>query len=476
MDDIPEDPGPDESPEHLYMDLSTTQELIRQMNEYLASITQLPIEANGGGETSKTNIWQSSSESPLSERPRRKHTYLAKEDKSDGEEARRERNNHAISSIDENGGKDEIAWDFEDDSVVAMAKRMDDSSISTLPTLPPLKKKSASKLRKLKLAKTSGGNNRIEVVPPAPPRNADDSRHRSPPMQPAKQITERSPASAPTSVEFKSASNRERSIPSRNSPCSTVSSKDYVVKKDGYRRGSFDSANACGHRLGGAIDSKRATDESVAAIGSQVSAPRGRKSAKSAPTSCHESTKDRCDTGSKLGKPMQRDNDAAPKGRKSSLIFESASQELSAGHKIIAKSGISSTPRLVTRRHSNDSKTKSDHEPKTVRSLPQSQFTKFSQMPSQEIDEQRGMRIHDKVQARKSSGNSRGQPRGKHSQNICDSSEYDEDSDAQTQFFYESTDDEEELEGVGTSVADAVKNLNERRALAKVKNLVGILF
>jgi len=53
------------------------------------------------------------------------------------------------------------------------------------------------------------------------------------------------------------------------------------------------------------------------------------------------------------------------------------------------------------------------------------------------------------------------------------------DSDEQTQIFYESTDDEEfsseeELVAVGTSVADAVKDLNDKRAVTKVKNLFGI--
>mmetsp|Transcript_5792 Transcript_5792/g.14472 ORF Transcript_5792/g.14472 Transcript_5792/m.14472 type:complete len:649 (-) Transcript_5792:24-1970(-) len=52
-------------------------------------------------------------------------------------------------------------------------------------------------------------------------------------------------------------------------------------------------------------------------------------------------------------------------------------------------------------------------------------------------------------------------------------------SDDQTQIFYESTDEsdfdsEEELEAVGTSVADAVKDLNSKRAVTKVKNLFGI--
>ena len=52
------------------------------------------------------------------------------------------------------------------------------------------------------------------------------------------------------------------------------------------------------------------------------------------------------------------------------------------------------------------------------------------------------------------------------------------DSDDETQFFYESTDDEDEkldseddMKAVGTSVIDAVKDLNERSAVAKVKNL-----
>ena len=57
------------------------------------------------------------------------------------------------------------------------------------------------------------------------------------------------------------------------------------------------------------------------------------------------------------------------------------------------------------------------------------------------------------------------------------------DSDDETQFFYESTDDddfddeddeldsEDELKAVGTSVVDAVKDLNDRSAVAKVKNL-----
>ncbi len=55
------------------------------------------------------------------------------------------------------------------------------------------------------------------------------------------------------------------------------------------------------------------------------------------------------------------------------------------------------------------------------------------------------------------------------------------DSDDETQFFYESTDadaddeggvdSENDMKAVGTSVVDAVKDLNERSAVAKVKNL-----
>lgn len=58
----------------------------------------------------------------------------------------------------------------------------------------------------------------------------------------------------------------------------------------------------------------------------------------------------------------------------------------------------------------------------------------------------------------------------------CDDSVYD--SDEHTQIFYESTDDEEfdseeELAAVGTSVADAVKDLNNKSAVTKVKSLFG---
>lgn len=52
------------------------------------------------------------------------------------------------------------------------------------------------------------------------------------------------------------------------------------------------------------------------------------------------------------------------------------------------------------------------------------------------------------------------------------------DSDDQTQIFYESTDDEfeseEELEAGGISVSEAVQNLNNKSAVAKVKNLFGL--
>ena len=53
------------------------------------------------------------------------------------------------------------------------------------------------------------------------------------------------------------------------------------------------------------------------------------------------------------------------------------------------------------------------------------------------------------------------------------------DSDEDTQVFYESTDDEfdsddDELVAVGTSVADAVQDLNNKRAVTKVKNLFGL--
>jgi hypothetical protein len=439
MDAVPEDPGLNEPPDHLSLDMATTQELIRQMNEYIAYITQLPIvEANDGDET----ICQSSSaeDCPLSERQRKTSTYSAKEDKSDGEEARRESNN-IVSSIDGYGGKNdatqdiEYCDDFEDDSVVAMAKRMDDASILTLPTPPLLKKKSASKLRKAKRG------NRIESDPPAPQRNADDPPHRTPTMQPAKQMSAHSPASAPTFAEFKSMSNRERSIPSRNSSCSPASSNECVVKTNGHRRISSDSANSRGYLVGG-VDSERACGEWVAAIGSQISAPRGRKPSKLAPISCKGDQTDRRGMGSKVGEPMQRDDNAASNNR------------------------MSTSSRHVTRRHSN---------PKTVRNLPRSQLTNISQMPSQGVNGQKDARISDKVHARNFSENSQVPPLEKQSQNTCDSSDYDEDSDAQTQFFYESTDDEEELEGVGTSVADAVKNLNEGRTVAKVKNLLGIL-
>lgn len=498
MDDVPEDPGLDESQDdHLSLDMGTTKELIRQMNDYMAYITQLPIEANDGDES----MCQSSSDCHISV-PRKTYSYRysAKEDKGDGEEARREINKHAIVSstgghggdddteqdieycinfeddsvvvakeyksdgkearretnnraivlsIDENGRKNdtvqdiEYCNDFEDDSVVAMAKRMDDASILTLPTTPLPKKKSGNKLRRSKLAKSDGDGNRIEAISPAPQKNAD-ADHAPPIQPPAKQITAHSPASAPTSGESKSISNPGRSIPSRKSSYSPATSKERVEKTDGYRRVSSDSANSRGHRVGG-VDLERASGGRVVAIGSNVSAPRGRRPPKHAPISGRGDTMDRCGTGSKLDEPLQRDKIAAHKTQ------------------------MSTSPRHVTRRHSN---------PKTIRmSPPRSQLTQVSQMPSEGFDGQKDARISDKVHTRFFSEKSQGAPRAKHSQNSSDSSECDEeDSDAQTQFFYESTDDEEELEGVGTSVADAVKNLNEGRAVAKVKNLLGFLF
>jgi hypothetical protein len=149
------------------------------------------------------------------------------------------------------------------------------------------------------------------------------------------------------------------------------------------------------------------------------------------------------------------------------------------------------------------SKTKVEKEPKKVRSQLLSQSTKNSQMlhtgiggqirtynnddvsendddgenDSHESTDDEELRIHVKAHAHKPSGNSQRPPRVKHSQkrhDQCAISECDEDSDTETQFFYESTDDE--LGAVGTSVADAVKNLNEKRAVTKVKNLLGILF
>ena len=52
------------------------------------------------------------------------------------------------------------------------------------------------------------------------------------------------------------------------------------------------------------------------------------------------------------------------------------------------------------------------------------------------------------------------------------------DSDDHTQIFYESTDDDASVgEGpaaAGTSVAAAVRDLNERRTVAKVKQLFGL--
>lgn len=93
---------------------------------------------------------------------------------------------------------------------------------------------------------------------------------------------------------------------------------------------------------------------------------------------------------------------------------------------------------------------------------------------SQEKNRQTGasQRDNSDIERLSNQANSRRQSEGDVS--IDNSSAYN--SDDETQFFYESVDDgeldsEDELKAVGTSVADAVKDLNEKSAVAKVKNL-----
>ena len=530
MDNLPEDPEFDESRGYLFDEsLSTTQErLMREMNEYLASISQLPIDADGSGEPSTIDddsCSLSSGGGSLLERGRK---YFAKEDKSYGEKAHPGSNNRAMVSIDEHVGHDDIAKeyeyynDFDDDSVVAMAKRMDDVSILSDPSLicgpsekilsllpiPPLPRNiSAGKSYyrgKFNLGKANGSN-RTKVPPPLPPRSANDSQrppHSAPPRKQSKQMNS-------ISTEFKSKTNHEHSIPPRNPSCSPTHSKECIgVKQERHRRASSDSASL--HRLGVGgekMDSEQSRGEWVAAIGLHVATPKGKRSPKLAPASCEEGMKARRGSDSKLGETRGGD----------------------AGHKVTPKSGLKGTSPQVKRRLGKRNskpksdgdddliygvgsntrihacKTKVDNEPKKVRGQPQSQSTKNPQMPPKGIEgrvrtyNNDGVRendddgendsnestdddasIHVKAHAHKPLGNSHRPPRVKHSQrrhDQCVISECDEDSDTQTQFFYESTDDdEEELGAVGTSVADAVKDLNEKRVVTKVKNLFGIIF
>ena len=247
------------------------------------------------------------------------------------------------------------------------------------------------------------------------------------------------------------------------------------------------------------MDSEQARGEWVAAIGLHVATPKGKRSPKLAPASCEEGMKAHRGSDGKLGETRGGD----------------------AGHKVTAKSGLKGTsPQVKRRLGKRDSKpesdgddelmhgvgsntrihackTKVDNEPKKVRGQPQSQSTKNPQMPPKGIEgrvrtyNNDGVRENDddgendsdesteEDHAHKPSGNSQRPPRVKHSQRRHDQyaiSECDEDSDT-TQFFYESTDDdEEELGAAGTSVADAVKDLNEKRVVTKVKNLFGIIF
>ena len=477
MDNLPEDPEFDESRGYLFDEsLSTTQErLMREMNEYLASISQLPIEADGSGEPSTIDddSCSLSSGGSLLERGRK---YFAKEDKSDGEKAHPGSNNRAMVSIDEHVGHDDIAKeyeyynDFDDDSVVAMAKRMDDVSILSDPSLicgpsekilsllpsPPLPKKiSAGKSDyrgKFKMGK-SNLSNRTKVVPPPPPRNANDSQrppHGAPPRQQPKQMNS-------ISTEFKSKTNHEQSIPPRNPSCSPTHSKECIgVKQELHRRASSDSANFNRLRLGGEMDSEQARGEWVAAIGLHVATPKGKRSPKLAPASCEEGMKAHRGSDGKLGETRGGD----------------------AGHKVTAKSGLKGTsPQVKRRLGKRDSKpesdgddelmhgvgsntrihackTKVDNEPKKVRGQPQSQSTKNPQMPPKGIEgrvrtyNNDGVRendddgendsdestyddasIHVKAHAHKPSGNSQRPPLRNHSQRRHDQFDSSEDDD-----------------------------------------------
>ena len=457
MDNLPEDPEFDESRGQLFDEsLTTTQErLMREMNEYLASISQLPIDADGSGEPSTINDTCSlSSSGSLLERRRK---YVAKEDKCDGEKAHPGSNNRAMVSIAENGGYDDIAGeyeyynDFDDDSVVAMAKRMDDVSILSDPSLicgpsekifsllqsPPLPKKiSAGKSDyrgKFKLGKANGSN-RTKVPPPPHPRTANDSQrppHRAPPRQQPKQMNS-------ISTEFKSRTNHEQSIPPRNPSCSPTHSKECIgVEQERHRRASSDSAN-------------------VTEIGLHVSFPKGKRSPNLAPASWEEGMKARKGSDSKLGETRGGN----------------------AGLKVTAKSGLKGTSPQVTRRlrkldskpesdgddelmHGVGSntrihacKTKIDNEPKKVQSQPQSQSTKNPMPPkgiegrmrtdnndgvrengddgennSDESTDDEDVCIHVEAHAHKPSGNSQRPHRVNYSQKRHDQFDSSEDDD-----------------------------------------------
>lgn len=544
-----DEPLMDPDTDSKFLDISSTNaRLMREMNAFLAAMSHSPGEETNCSCETKATDNLSSSDGPLSARLKvpfisatsSENGGSAIIESGDGDETQNKvrSGNKNLISIDENGASNpsgeyesynnsnycdslQSSGHSDEDSLVAMAKRMDDASIISDPSLicgpseknlslplPPQKKLTAS----IKKLGQRINNNRAKPAPPnqAPPR--------PPPRNPQQLNQQQMPASS--SLNPSESDKRNQCTLSSGSPSSSKeiveittdnlanlqSSGTLTPPSLGEYFTSFDSANNFG-------DSDQALLPEIRA--KKVSENKDRKHE---PSFKHDSSKHTHTLTRGENKALRRGS-----GKKSRKPYPSnmphspsSAEENTVGRKVNTKSKSDSRSRRGKKgRKERQSKrnSDSDDEPmqgKGFNTRINDKPSSIDNKPKGIAEQMKGKEFDTRIHSKPSIGNKPEriakqlpkQPQvhsnkrsHKPSQiadteiqmDQCENSDNDDsssyDSDDQTQIFYESTDDdgfdseedsEEELVAVGTSVADAVACLNEKSAVTKVKNLFGI--
>eukprot|EP00571_Detonula_confervacea_P003792 CAMPEP_0172319718 /NCGR_PEP_ID=MMETSP1058-20130122/38512_1 /TAXON_ID=83371 /ORGANISM="Detonula confervacea, Strain CCMP 353" /LENGTH=509 /DNA_ID=CAMNT_0013034835 /DNA_START=152 /DNA_END=1681 /DNA_ORIENTATION=- len=499
-----------------FNDMSSTNErLMREMNAYLAAISYSPGEETNCTCETKSADNLSSNDGSLS--ARLKNPSISATSSDNGDSAIKERGggdetknnvrsgNKNLIPIDENGGESNPSGEYEyyndfdhdisiqstgqfdDDSLVAMAKQMDAASIISDPSLicgPSEKNLALPHPKKLTAGMKKLGqklnNNRAKSASPyqAPPRPSARNPQQLNQQQMQRNHCTLSSGSPSSSKENLTSGKNHTVHRQHNNPRSVDTRTPYYEHLT-----SFDSANSFGNSEQTVVPETRAK---------KVSENTGRKHSSSKHTLTRgESKALRRGSGKKSRKPYPYNIPHTAKGpgnddgngistKRMSTASSSSAEENTVGRKVETKSS-SSTRRGKKGRKKRKPKQDSDSDEEPMRG--KGFNTRIHDKPNIDVKPERiaeqipkQPQVHSNKKSHRPTQTTDTDIKMDQCSENDDASFYD--SDDQTQFFYESSDDEfeseEELVAVGTSVADAVACLNDKRAVTKVKNLFGI--
>mmetsp|Transcript_36981 Transcript_36981/g.66537 ORF Transcript_36981/g.66537 Transcript_36981/m.66537 type:complete len:531 (+) Transcript_36981:284-1876(+) len=516
---------------------STNERLIGEMNQFLASIAHSPgEESNCSNETRRTDNCSSSSDDTKSSSEKLTIPSISAASSDNGDEIKKKARscNKNLIPIDEvnpsgqyeyyNNVSCDTSQSFDDDSLVAMAKRMDDASIisdftapsETFLALMPQPKKITAGMKKLgqKLnhsrkpapppRKTAGPGGKHPPPPRPPPRSPQQLngnqlinphnvglsaystprpsemdmtaiipklKHDHPPYSSGSRSSSKENIEFRPDIYSKLNGKDYGRLPSSDTANSSERENDAVVTPDEQLGPATRAIKASTQKVGrnssspndistnevrrGSVkkNRNRSSSSNMAPTAKSRGGGHGEMPTEPMPTSATSSAEGNTTTDHKVtttkskGNSISRREKRGRKKRQQKRLDSDSDEESMRG--IGFNTRIHGSPKNI------------DNKPKRT----------AEQMPT-----------HPHVRSTKTSQNPPQTTKTESRMDQFESSESDVysayDSDEQTQIFYESTDDDfesdEEPVAVGTSVADAVKDLNNKRAVTKVKNLFGI--